>query len=343
MSLGPFRRSAGIVDRSDRGKLHFTGEQAHWFLDQLVTNDVESLETGQGVEALLLTPKGRITAVMRLLSSGKSVFADLDPGQASDLREFFGGRIFATKVEIADRTNDFGMLTVLGPKADEIVANALARFVPGESQQDQALGSNLPGDEEHHVVHFGSVALVRVLRPIRGVELWVRAESTSQLADLLEEMGAEPVTSEDFGTLCTVEGLARFGIDYDEGHLPQEAAMESAVHFDKGCYLGQEAVAMAQRGRVKRRVRHLEFDGDGRIGRVVLDGDDAGVVTSAGTENGKGFGIGTVKTSVEPGSTVEIVPETGTSAKATLLELPGSSRGPEVPSARELRERLQKR
>lgn len=346
MSLGAFGTSAGIVDRSDRGVLQFKGEQAHWFLDQLVTNTVEGLEAGQGVEALLLTPKGRITAVMRLISTGKSVHCDVDPGRVDQLREFFEGRVFTTKVEIADRTDEFAILTLLGPKADEVAKDALQQFVVGESEEDRALGSNLPGDE-HHTVHFGSAALARVTRPVRGLDLWVRREAAAEIMRLLEQGGAEQASFEDYADLCAIEGLPRFGVDFDESFLPQEAALERVVHFSKGCYLGQEAVAMAQRGRVKRRLRHLAFEGPPVVGRVETKREAVGRVTSVGRDGPTGFGIGVLRTSVELGTRVEVVPESPDDAPdvepspAVIHELPHTSRGPEVPSARELRERLQ--
>lgn len=346
MSLKPFRESAGIVERSDRGVLHFKGEQSHWFLDQLVTNKVEGLQGGQGVEALLLTPNGRITEIMRLVSTGKSVHCDADLDRVGPLRSFFEGRIFATKVEIADRTDEFTILSVLGPKADELVAAALKKFVVTESKEDKELGTDLPSEDEHHTVHFGSAALVRVTRPIRGIDLWVRRQSAQEVIRLLEEPGAAGVSLDDYSTLCTIEGLPRFGVDYDDRYLPQEAALERAVHFDKGCYLGQEAVAMAQRGRVKRRLRHLAFEARPVAGAVMHDGREVGKVTSVGRDGPAGFGIGTLQAAVEIGAVVQVLAEpqdeAGEEASVALVrELPGTTEGPKVPSARELRERLQ--
>ncbi|HYN99024.1 MAG TPA: hypothetical protein VEU28_05065, partial [Actinomycetota bacterium] len=103
-------------------------------------------------------------------------------------------------------------------------------------------------------------------------------------------------------------------------------------HFKKGCYLGQEAVAMAQRGRVKKRLRHLVFSGDPAAGEVNFEGQPAGTVTSVSD----GFGIAMVKTTVPLDSKVSVGGST-----ATVKELPGTVYGPSVPSARELRERLQ--
>lgn len=336
-----FRRSAGLIDLSNRGKLQFKGEQAHWFLDQLLTNKIEGLEAGEGADALLLTPRGRITAIMRCLSSGKSVFVDTDPGAATGLKAFFEGRVFATKVSIADRTQEFGLLRLLGPRADVFGRAALERYVIGESEEDRALGASVPSDREHHTTHFGSVALVRVTRPVSGIDLWVRAASTGALSELLAQEGAVALSETEHAELEAVEGLPRSGVDFDDGYLPQEAALERCVRFDKGCYLGQEAVAMTQRGRVQRRLRRVVFDGEPFLGTLMSEGNLVGKVTSVGAEAGTGYGIATVKTSVELGATVEVVSEASRST-ARIEELPGTSSGPEVPSARQLRERLTK-
>lgn len=339
MGVEVLRKGATLVDRSDRGVLHFKGEQAAWFLDQLVTNKVEGLEPGEGVESLLLTPNGRIVVPMRLLMAGQSVFGDFDPGFAAPTKEFFEGRIFATKVEIVDRSSDFAIFTVLGPDSDEVVSEALKKIVPAEIPEHQDLGSAIPSEREHHTVHFGSSVVVRLTRPVRGIDLWARREIGPQVADALREAGAGSASIQEYNELCTIEGFPRFNVDYDERYLPQEAALERMVHFAKGCYLGQEAVAMTQRGRVGKRLRHLVFEGPASHGTVIRDGGEVGSVGSIATENEIGYAIATVKTTVDIGSEVEVVAESE-GRKAVVHELPNTSEGPKVPSARQLRERL---
>ena len=314
----PFVR-AGVVDRSDRGKLRLTGPQALWFCDQLLTNQVVSLEEGSGAEALLLTPHGRITALLRLLHVDEEVLADTEPGLAGGIADFLRGRVFSTRVEIAEVTAELGIVSVLGPAADEVV---------------RAAGFPVPGPEEHASVRRGSAVAARVLRPVRGVDLFTpRAEVSGTVAGLGAAGGAV-ASAGDYESLRVREGLARDRIDFDEGYLPQEAALERAVHFAKGCYLGQEAVAMTQRGRVKRRLRLLRFEGEARLGPVRRLGEEVGRVTSAAA----GSGIATLRTSVAPGERVDV----GDAAASAALveELPGSVSGPRLPSARELREGL---
>src|SRR3954464_13815073 len=54
------RGSAGVVDRSERGKLLLTGAEAAEFLQGQLTNDIESLAPGSGCYAALLTHKGKL-------------------------------------------------------------------------------------------------------------------------------------------------------------------------------------------------------------------------------------------------------------------------------------------
>ena len=49
---------AGVLDRSELGKLALTGTQAAELLNGQVSNDVEALAPGTGCDATLLTNKG---------------------------------------------------------------------------------------------------------------------------------------------------------------------------------------------------------------------------------------------------------------------------------------------
>src|SRR5947209_18757037 len=53
---------AGLLDRSERGKLALTGAQAKEFLQGQVTNDIEALAPGARCYAPFLTPKGKMLA-----------------------------------------------------------------------------------------------------------------------------------------------------------------------------------------------------------------------------------------------------------------------------------------
>jgi folate-binding protein YgfZ len=86
--------------------------------------------------------------------------------------------------------------------------------------------------------------------------------------------------------------------------FPQEAGIDAwAVHYDKGCYVGQEAMAKIHfRGKVNRRLAKLEGTGLSRGEDIIDDGVKVGVVTSAEGD----LGLALVRYTLEPGAEVEV-------------------------------------
>ena len=62
--------------------------------------------------------------------------------------------------------------------------------------------------------------------------------------------------------LRAAAGIPRFGVDFEASNLPQEARVDAAINYEKGCYLGQEVVArMHYRGRPARELRRVAGGG----------------------------------------------------------------------------------
>ena len=319
-----FYQGAALVDLSDRQLLKLTGEQATWFLDQLVTQKVDELPAGAGAQALLLTPNGKIKSMMRIVHGPDAVWLDAEPLSEVDLHEFFTGRVFATKVFIEEASVTHAVLALRGPRS----AGAVSSFT--------GLGPAALPESEHDVVAFDAGLVIRVLRPVPGFDLIVARPIDSALGSLAAAE-AELVSAADHSAVKSYNGVPTFGVDIDDTYLPQEAAMEYAVHFKKGCYLGQEAVAMTQRGRIKRKLRSVTFSAEGRVGEVSYGGNKVGIVSSFGKID-DARGIATIATTVEVGSEVQVGPD---GLQAIVEELPFTVSGPKVPSARQLREALE--
>ncbi len=91
----------------------------------------------------------------------------------------------------------------------------------------------------------------------------------------------------------------------DDKTFPQEAGIDDrAVHYQKGCYLGQEAMAKIHfRGKVNRRLARLRAVAPVMVGaEVSVEGTKVGRVTSASD----GSALAMVRTSVEPGAEVVV-------------------------------------
>ena len=104
-------------------------------------------------------------------------------------------------------------------------------------------------------------------------------------APAVEVLDSELDGDADLERLRIEAGTPRFGREIDDRVLPAEAGLdERAISFSKGCYPGQEPIARQHyRGKVNRRLRVLELDGEPPAPEspVVFAGKDVGRVTSA--------------------------------------------------------------
>jgi aminomethyltransferase len=102
----------------------------------------------------------------------------------------------------------------------------------------------------------------------------------------LLDAAVEPSLSDDELERLRIEAATpRYGSEIDDRVLPAEAGLDDrAVSFSKGCYPGQEPVARQHyRGKVNRRLRVLEVDGDPPPAEtpVVHEAKEVGRITSS--------------------------------------------------------------
>ena len=86
-------------------------------------------------------------------------------------------------------------------------------------------------------------------------------------------------------------GVPRWAREIDETILPAEAGLtETHVSFTKGCFPGQEPIARQRyRGKVNRRLRVLELDGEPASEELALDGKVVGRITSRAGDRALGY------------------------------------------------------
>jgi folate-binding protein YgfZ len=138
--------------------------------------------------------------------------------------------------------------------------------------------------------------------------------------------------SEDAAEIVRVErGRPRYGIDLDDGVIPQEAGLnERAVSFTKGCYMGQETVArLFYRGKPNRHLRGLRLSDPAATGDVLRLGEkEVGRVGTAVVSPAHGpIALAIVRREATPGDTVAVG---GSGVTAEVVELPFR---PQVPAA----------
>jgi folate-binding protein YgfZ len=161
-------------------------------------------------------------------------------------------------------------------------------------------------------------------------EFWLPTAGLAKLWPCLRTGGAVPVGAESLEAFRIAEGIPSYGIDMVERDLPQETAQMRALHFSKGCYLGQEIVErIRSRGNVHRHLRPLELAGPAPVGGTELklaDGTVAGIITSAAELPLKAarrvFALGIIRAEAEEKSQSFRYKSGSAEGSATILEAP---------------------
>lgn len=300
---------AGLLDRSERGRLALTGPAAKAFLNGQVSNDIEALTPGTGILATFLTPKGKMLGDLRVLETGPptpELLLDTERVALQALFDLLRRTTIGHDVELHKRTLQTAQLSLVGPRA---------RAVAG--------APDLPATEHASRAHTIDGATVRVVATDLGVDVLCAAEDGERVRAALEAAGAVPADEAAFDVLRVEAGRPRYGVDIDEGTMPEEAGLvDRAVSFTKGCYVGQETVARLHwRGKPNRHLRGLRLSAPVPAGTVLRLGErEVGTVTSPVRSPRHGdIALALVRREAEP-ETVLAAGEDG--AEATVVTLP---------------------
>jgi folate-binding protein YgfZ len=276
------RHGAGVIDRSDLGRLVISGRDRGSYLNGLLTNDTASLRAGEGCYSAYLTPQGRMIADMWVYELGDVMLMTLGRDVKDVVLAKLDQFIFSEDVQLGDVTNTFAHVAVVGPLAARTVAAVLGL--------DAGALRSLPEHGNVRATFAGGSAIVLAVGDLgeAGLGVLVDANQSSALTDALRRAGAESVDAATADVLRVEAGLPRFHRDLDEDTIPLEAGLETrAISMTKGCYVGQEVIVRVLHrghGRVARRLVGLTLAGD-RVpaaGARVHAGDrEIGRVTSA--------------------------------------------------------------
>jgi folate-binding protein YgfZ len=276
------RHGAGLIDRSDRGRIVVSGKDRASYLQGLLTNDITALEAGEGCYAAYLTPQGRMIADMWVYELGDVMLLTLARDVIDTILAKLDQFIFTEDVQLGDVTRTFTNVAVVGPKAAAIVEAVLAGLPSG------ALAA-LPehGNLRARFADQAAVVLRITDTGQPGYDIMVDASTGTALPSSLRSAGAVDVDAAVADVLRVEAGVPKFHRDMNEDTIPLEAGLESrAISLTKGCYVGQEVIIRVLHrghGRVARRLVGLVLEG-GAVppsGTTVhAEGREVGRVTS---------------------------------------------------------------
>ena len=302
--------SVGVLDLSFRSRLCLVGADRARFLHGQVTNDVKKLRAGEGCYAAITTAKGKMESDLNIFCLADELLLDFEPGRAEKISARLEKFLVADDVQIVDAAPHYGLLTVQGPKAGEVI-RALGLFteLPAPPLKSVKISDATLG--EIYLVNHARLTGTAGILPAGsandraaarrqaasapswgGFDLFIPNNSLGAVADKLiataKSFGGRACGWTAFETARIEAGIPRFGADMDETNLPLECGIESrAIVYNKGCYIGQEVINRVHSfGRVNKELRRLRLADDlpalpARGEKLFRDGKEAGHITSA--------------------------------------------------------------
>ncbi len=324
------RTGVVVYDLGWRRRVEVVGEDRLRWLNGMVTNAVSDLAAGTSNYNLVLNAQGRIQGDCCIWRghSEDQLLLEIAEDQFEALHTHLDRFIIMDDVVLQPQQG-WTALGLTGPDAVPL----LDRIIPSAG----GCGQMAPGTWKQVASQegLGATAIPVDLRRETGRQaqhwnLWCREADVAALWQLLRDAGASPMGCEAVERLRVVEGVPAFGIDFAGDTLPQETAIEDALHFSKGCYLGQEIVErIRSRGQVHRHLRTLEIFPEEQAPGAGLELTDANGkplvrLTSVAPWNCNGstqwFALGMVRAEAEIGSTA--LRYAGGSARLTTASHP---------------------
>jgi folate-binding protein YgfZ len=239
----------------------------------MVTNTVNDLASNAGAWNLVLNAQGRIQGDLTVWREDDDLELEVAADQSERLLAHLEHFIIMDDVELVPLDGE-AAIGITGPAADEVLARV---GLPTLSEPMTGTRVEWNGMDLRIQRGYGVLA--------SHYALWAPEAQLSKLWKYLRTGGATLVGSAVLEAFRIAEGIPLYGADMVERDLPQETSQMRALHFSKGCYLGQEIVErIRSRGNVHRHLRQLEVAGPVPAGGTELiseGGAVAGQITSA--------------------------------------------------------------
>jgi folate-binding protein YgfZ len=279
--LAALLNAVGVYDLGWRRLIRCTGEDRMRWLNGMVTNFVGNLDENTGCYAFALNAQGRIQGDLDIYRRADSFWLETDATQVDALTAFLDHYIIMDDVTL-ESLPQWTALGVAGPHAAASMAEA---------------GLPVPSSPMHlsETMWQGhSVVVIAAYSPlVPRYEIWMERESVLEMWNALQAAGSLPCGVDAIESLRVLEGTPAYAVDISTKDLPQETNQMRALHFNKGCYLGQEIVErIHSRGNVHRTFAGFVLaDAKPTPGTSLLaEGKPVGEITSIARVNIPGIG-----------------------------------------------------
>jgi aminomethyltransferase len=301
------RRAVGLFDVSHMGEIEIRGPEAGALADFVTTNHARKLETGQAQYSGLLYPHGGFVddILVHKIAEDHYFLCVNAANQEKDFEHVRAHNHLDAEVEFAGER--YAQLAIQGPKAaavlQQLTALDLSSIRNYWFRDDRMAG--FPA-RIARTGYTGEDGFEIYVPPEAAVPIW------NELLRAGAAFGIKPCGLGARNTLRLEASMALYGHEIDASISPLEAGLEWTVKFDKGEFVGRDALLRQKQRGITRRLIGFEMRGRGiaREGyEIYLDGAPAGWVTSGSPSPtlNKNIGLGYLPADrARPGEAVQI-------------------------------------
>jgi len=272
------RKSAGLFDVSHMGEVFFEGPGALASLQSIVTNDLSKCADGQAQYTSMLREHGGIIddlVVYRFRES--KLLVCVNAGNRAKDAEWLIERGTRPDCAVTDRGDDYAQLAVQGPQAASIVQKLTKADLSSVKTYWFTVGE---------VAGFPAVIARTGYTGEDGFELFVAPHHAAPLWNALITASDGALVPAGLGardSLRLESAYRLYGNDMDETTTPLECGLGWITRFDKGDFIGRDALLKQKAEGITRKLVGFKLTDRG-IARhdypVLVDGTLAGKVTS---------------------------------------------------------------
>jgi len=271
------RSGAGLFDISHMGQVFVWGPGAGPFLQRLLTCDVRKSANGKGIYGHLLNDQGGVIDDLFVFGVEQDkFFLVINASRAEADLAWMKSHLIENDVALLEAP-DKAALALQGPQAEsllEILAPQVAEL----------------GHHEIKEIPFGDVAALVSRTGYTGEDGFELFGPAGHMLPLMDQLlkaglpkGLVPCGLGARDTLRTEAAYPLYGHELAENITPLEAGLKWALDFNKGDFIGREAILRQQQEGLKKKLVGFKIVGGGVArpgGKVLYSGRDVGQVTS---------------------------------------------------------------
>ena len=298
------RNMIGVFDISHMGEFKISGKGAESFLQSLTINDVKKISAGQAQYSALCLSNGGIVDDIVLYRFEEYYMMVVN---AANIKDDYNWLLENSNedVIIEDISENLNLIAVQGPKSAVILNDVLScninqlkyyNFIQLKFNGDLLIVSRTGYTGELGFEIYGNSGSI--------VSLWENIIDYKKLKVIPVGLGARD-------TLRLEMNYALYGMDISRSINPIEAGLDWITSFNKGDFIGRDALLLEKNENHKRRISFemLERAVPRHNYDIIVDGNIVGKVTS-GTQSptlDKGIGIGYIEVDHSaPGTEISI-------------------------------------